>query len=130
MKMMNVFFCSIIIVFFLWFSSLFAADPVEYEKLDEKSQITESAKPIYPEKARKDSLIGTTFIEVEVDTKGKVTVAKVKESSGHTLLDEAAIEAAKKFKFSPGKKDGEAVSTIMVIPFKFSLKKDCDKKKE
>lgn len=129
MKMMNVFFCSVITVLVL-FSSLFTADPVDYEKLDEKPQITKSVKPVYPEKARKDSFTGTTFVEIQVDTKGKVVVAKVKESSGHTLLDQAAIEAAKKFEFSSGKKDGEAVNTLMVIPFKFSLTKDCDKKKK
>lgn len=127
--MMNVFFCSVITAFIL-LSNLFAADPVDYEKLDEKPQVIKSVKPNYPEKARKDNLTGTTFVEVEVDTKGKVIVAKVKESSGHALLDEAAVEAAKKFEFSSGMKDGEAVSTRMVIPFKFSLTKDCDKKKK
>jgi TonB family protein len=129
MKIINVLFCSIIAVC-ISFSSLFTADLVEYEKLDEKPQIIKSATQVYPEKARKDNLTGTTFVEVQVDTEGKVVVAKVKESSGHTLLDEAAIEAAKKFEFSSGMKDGKAVSTLMVIPFKFSLTKDCDKKKK
>jgi protein TonB len=127
--MKNVFFCSVIAVFVL-FSSLIAVDLVDYEKLDEKPQIIKSAKPVYPEKARKDNLTGTTFVEVEVDTEGKVVIAKVKKSSGHTLLDETAIETAKKFEFSSGKKNGKAVNTLMVIPFKFSLTKDCDKKKK
>lgn len=125
-------FCSLtaFIISFLLVNLLSSADIVKYDDLDEKPQILQSAQPKYPEEARKNGLVGTAFVEVLVDEYGKVTSSKIKKSSGYKLLDDASMEAAQDFKFSPGKKDGKTVKTQMVIPFKFKLKKDCQKKKE
>lgn len=111
-------------------SLLSSADIVKYEDLDEKPEILQSAQPKYPEEARKKGLVGTAFVEILVDESGKITSSKIKKSSGYKLLDDASIEAAQNFKFSPGKKGGKTVKTQMVIPFKFKLKKECKKKKE
>src|SRR5215470_16213993 len=60
--------------------------------------------PEYSEEARKAKFQGTVLLYIEVDPSGKATNIKVARSLG-LGLDEKAIEAVKKWKFSPGKKD-------------------------
>jgi TonB family protein len=59
--------------------------------------------PNYPGAALRNHLEGTVTIEIRVDESGKVTDANIQKSSGHTPLDEAALEAVKRnWKFPPG----------------------------
>jgi TonB family protein len=69
-------------------------------------------KPIYPELARKMNIVGTARVEVVVAANGTVKDARV--VGGHPLLANAALDAAKKWRFEPA-----AVETSGVIEFKF-----------
>ena len=125
----SIYVFSMFVFILLYTSILSSADIVKYDDLDETPQILKSTQPEYPEKARKSGFGGTALVEIIVDKSGTVTKATIKKSSGHISLDDASLEAAKKFEFSPGKKEGKAVKTQMVIPFKFKLKEKCKKKK-
>lgn len=57
------------------------------------------SKPKYPEQARKRGVEGSAKIKVDVDDKGNVTNVRVAESSGNRDLDEAAVRAARRWKF-------------------------------
>jgi protein TonB len=68
--------------------------------------------PVYPELARKMSISGTVKIEVVVAPNGTVKDARV--VGGHPVLANAALEAAKKWRFEPA-----ASENTGVIDFKF-----------
>ncbi len=53
--------------------------------------------PVYPELARKMHVTGTVKLEVNVDAEGQVQDVKV--LSGHALLRDAAVTAAKQWVF-------------------------------
>ena len=63
-------------------------------------------KPEYSEEARKSRLQGTVLLRIEVDTHGTAQNITVRRSLG-LGLDDRAIEAVKKWKFSPGKVNGK-----------------------
>ena len=69
-------------------------------------------QPSYPELARKMKLAGTVKIEVVVAPNGTVKGARI--VGGHPVLANAALDAAKKWRFEPA-----AAETSGVIDFKF-----------
>ena len=68
--------------------------------------------PAYPELARKMNLSGTVKIEVVVAQNGTVKDARV--VGGHPVLANAALDAARKWRFEPA-----AMESKGIIDFKF-----------
>ncbi len=95
---------------------------VSFYELDTKPQVTKRVMPDYPETARKEGFEGMVIIMVLLDETGHVIQATPVRSSGYTALDSAAIQAARKFEFTPAMKDGKPVKVKMTIPFNFRLK--------
>jgi TonB family protein len=61
-------------------------------------------KPDYPAEARTRHLTGSGIIMLDVDVAtGRVTDARVVQSMGHKILDDAALDAFRKWRFKPGK---------------------------
>jgi periplasmic protein TonB len=77
-------------------------------------------EPEYSEEARKAKYQGTVLLYIEVDPNGRATNIRVARSLG-LGLDEKAIEAVKQWKFTPGKKDGKAVTVAATIEVNFRL---------
>jgi periplasmic protein TonB len=77
-------------------------------------------EPEYSEEARKAKYQGTVLLYVEVDPSGHATNIRVARSLG-LGLDEKAIEAVRKWKFAPGKKDGRPVAVAATIEVNFRL---------
>ena len=77
-------------------------------------------EPEYSEEARKAKHQGTVMLYVQIDTSGHATHIQVIKSLG-LGLDEKAIEAVNKWKFSPGKKDGKPVTVEATIEVNFRL---------
>ncbi|NOX37685.1 MAG: energy transducer TonB [Calditrichaeota bacterium] len=94
---------------------------VPFHALSEKPVVIKRVEPVYPELARKAGIEGRVIVKVLINTKGDVE--KVEVIKSHPLLDQAAIEAAKQFKFKPGKQRDRYVKVWMTIPFNFRLKK-------
>lgn len=78
------------------------------------------AKPKYPEVARMAQVEGTVIVKVLVGPDGSVMQAQVIQSV-HPLVNKAAIEAAYKCKFIPGKQRNIPVKAWMALPFNFRL---------
>lgn len=78
--------------------------------------------PDYPELARKRGQEGVVRIRCQVDATGMVTATSVAVSSGHRLLDEAALKAVKKWRFKPAASNGVPVSGSVVVPVEFRLR--------
>ena len=75
--------------------------------------------PVYPEIARRARAMGKVEVDVVVDESGKVISAQA--VSGPPSLREAAVEAAKRARFSPTKLSGAAVKITGSINYNFSL---------
>ncbi|RMF55365.1 MAG: energy transducer TonB [Calditrichaeota bacterium] len=93
---------------------------VPFYALSEKPEVIKRVQAEYPELAKKAGIEGTVVLKVLVNTKGDVEKVEVLKS--HPLLEEAAIKAAKQFKFKPGKQRDKFVKVWMSIPFTFKLK--------
>jgi TonB family protein len=77
-------------------------------------------EPEYSEEARKAKFQGTVLLFVIVDENGKPRDIKIIRPLG-LGLDQKAVEAVEKWKFSPGKKDGKPVAVQAQIEVNFRL---------
>jgi TonB family protein len=76
-------------------------------------------KPNYPQTARSSRASGIVIVEVVIDESGKVVSAKA--TSGHTLLRQAAVQAAQGARFSPTLLSGRPVKIAGEINYNFAL---------
>lgn len=76
--------------------------------------------PHYPTAAWQQGLKGTTTTLVAIDGKGSVRGGIVTASSGHDILDAAALEAVARWTFATSRADPPAVSLVR-IPFDFDF---------
>jgi protein TonB len=80
------------------------------------------AKTAYPPFARENDLEGTVYIQFVIDKGGKITEAVIARSSGHKILDDAALAHVKTMpSWKPGKQRGKPVRVQYVVPIKFKL---------
>ncbi len=77
--------------------------------------------PVYPELARSIGLEGVVIIECRVDTAGDVVDARVLR--GHPLLDAAALEAVRRWRYRPTLLNGRRVSVLMTVTVRFQLRR-------
>ena len=61
------------------------------------------------------------LLRVLVDEKGRTKAIEVNQSSGHDLLDRAATEAIKKWRFVPAHAGTKPVETWVKVPIEFQL---------
>jgi TonB family protein len=83
-------------------------------------RILSDPEPEYSEEARKAGYSGTCVISITVDTDGKVRDIELERPIGKGL-DEKAIEAVRKWRFEPARKDGEAVAVRIRVEITFHL---------
>jgi TonB family protein len=75
----------------------------------------------YPEQATKAGLEGTVVLQLDIDAEGKVSGATVVNPAGHGF-DEAAVEAARQFRFVPAVRAGKPVPSRILYRYSFTLK--------
>jgi protein TonB len=78
-------------------------------------------KPEYPPQARDQGLQGLVLLRVRVLPDGKAGEVLVERSSGHAILDQAALRAVKTWVFVPATRNGIAVASWASVPVRFSL---------
>lgn len=78
--------------------------------------IGENPPPEYPRRAIRLAIEGRVLIEVAVDAQGKVTGCKVVRSSGHAILDRAALKAVRSWRFLNG-------PGVVCVPVSFVLRR-------
>ena len=77
-------------------------------------------KIVYPEIALRARVEGKVFVKAFVDETGTVTSAEIVKGIG-AGCDEAAIDAVRQTKFSPGKQRGRPIKVQVTIPIIFKL---------
>lgn len=78
-------------------------------------------KPEFPQEAQRKNQAGLVVVRVEVRANGRAGEVRVVQSSGFALLDDSALEAARKWTFRPAQKEGLAVRCEVEVPFQFKL---------
>jgi periplasmic protein TonB len=79
---------------------------------------TNRPQPIYPAAARTIRATGVVKLEVMIDENGDVT--DIQKASGHAMLQSAAKEAVRKWKFKPFMRDGQPVKATGFVNFNFN----------
>jgi protein TonB len=75
--------------------------------------------PVYPVVARNAHVEGVVIIEATIDEHGGVAAAHVLRSIA--LLDQAAIDAVTRWRFTPARLNGEAVPVVITVTVRFTL---------
>lgn len=79
---------------------------------------TSLPKPAYPAIAKAAHASGTVNVQVLVDESGNVVTARA--VSGHPLLQQSAVAAARQAKFTPTKLSGQPVKVTGIIVYNFA----------
>jgi TonB family protein len=99
------------------------ANPASKENVQKdvvlQGQAVTRVQPIYPARARMYNASGEVRVQVDISEKGRVTNAKA--ISGHPLLRDSAVDAARKWVFKPTTVDGVPVTTRIVLNFDFTV---------
>jgi TonB family protein len=94
--------------------------PPDFVPVEEMPQVIKKVEPKYPEAALKDKIEGAVFVKVWIDEQGNVKKTVLLKSDKE-IFNNAAVEASKQWKFTPGKIKGKPVDMWVSIPFRFSL---------
>lgn len=86
----------------------------------DSARLVQSVQPVYPPAARKKHLEGVVELRLVVDPEGRVQ--SVNLVSGSPLLAQAALDAARQFRYSPALLDGRPIETIQTADISFQLK--------
>jgi protein TonB len=92
-----------------------------YEGAKANAAYLHNPKPEYPALAKKRQWEGKVILKVRVLADGKASQVSIATSSGHDILDEAALEAVSQWHFVPAKRGGQAVESWVNVPINFNL---------
>lgn len=80
-----------------------------------------SPAPRYPERARRRGWQGTVLLNVLIARSGKPAQVEIQQSSGFEILDNAALQAVKKWSFHPAAYGDSALEAWVKVPIVFRL---------
>jgi TonB family protein len=85
----------------------------------QEAQLIRSVPPTYPALAKTTRVSGDVVVDALINASGNVTTVKV--VSGPVLLQQAAIETVRQWKYAPARLDGQAVAMHLTVTVKFRL---------
>ncbi|MGA9117060.1 MAG: TonB family protein [Bacteroidota bacterium] len=94
--------------------------PADFVPVEKEPVIVKKVEPRYPELAMRAGLEGKVWVKIWVDKEGKPKQVVVLKSDAE-IFNEAAVEAAKQFLFTPAYMNNGPVSVWVSIPFRFKL---------
>jgi len=78
-------------------------------------------RPAYPSAPRRLGIQGTTMLRVHILADGRIGDVRVEHSAGHPDLDQAAMEAVRRWRFEPARRGADAVAMWVLLPVEFRL---------
>lgn len=93
---------------------------ISVNSLDRTPMVRAQETPRYPDSAKKEGLTGTVDVEFIVGPAGDVRNVQIL-SATNPVFEEPTRRAISKWRFEPGRKDGQVVSFRMRQPITFSL---------
>lgn len=125
--MKNIFVLSFMIIAFVGIlpqqkevAKLQKADESGFIEVDKVPALKSHLKPVYPKLAKAAGIEGTVYLKLLINEKGNVEKAKV-EQGVKDMLDNSALDAAKKAAFSPAMLNNKAVKVWVILPVAFKL---------
>lgn len=88
--------------------------------LEKRPEPVTQIAPVYPAELRKAKVEGLVTMLFVLDEKGRVEEPRV-ENSTRPEFEKPALEAIRKWRFTPGMKDGQPVRTYIRIPMRFRV---------
>lgn len=102
-----------------------AQPKVEHESIIEPPRFgaayLHNPAPDYPPLARRLGEQGRVLLRVLVSVNGDTDKVQIETSSGSNKLDQAAIQAVKRWNFIPAKRSNQPISAYVLVPVQFSL---------
>jgi len=98
-----------------------AADTQPYQSPSFNAAYLNNPAPKYPSVSRRLGEQGLVLLRVQVTADGAAESVELQTGSGSSRLDQAALEAVKKWQFIPAKRGEQSVSASVVVPIRFSL---------
>jgi protein TonB len=100
------------------------------EPAERSSRVVQQAAPLYqinpppeyPKLARRRGLEGVVVLAARIDVSGHVQELEIMTSSGHKILDQAALKAVRYWLFRPGTIDGQPYEMRVNVPVRFCLR--------
>lgn len=77
--------------------------------------------PDFPYEMRREGVGGVVTIKCVIDEKGNVQEPEVQKATNDAFI-KPAVDALKKWKFKPARKDGVVIAQRVTIPIQFSIK--------
>ena len=99
-----------------------AAPVIADTEPDYKASYLNNPPPAYPMVARRNGLQGRVVLNVEVLADGICGQINIHKSSGYAMLDNAALQTVRTWRFMPARQAGRAVDKWFMIPIQFYLK--------
>jgi TonB family protein len=85
-------------------------------------KVVSSILPQYPASVLEEGIEGVTILQVYVEPSGRASDISVAQTSGNTLLDQAAREAVKTWVFQAASQGGGAIASCLQVPIRFNLR--------
>ncbi len=77
--------------------------------------------PAYPAISRRLGHQGKVVMRVLVNAGGSADQVEIRTNSGHDLLDQAALNAVRRWRFVPARQGDQAVAAWVLVPITFTL---------
>jgi protein TonB len=90
--------------------------------VDELPRIVSNPAPRYPAEALMTGIQGVVVLRVAVGADGRVVSTRVHRTSGLASLDEAALEAVRRWRFVPARRRGVPVAREVAVPVRFTIR--------
>lgn len=98
--------------------------PVKVELPNSKADYLHNPPPEYPPMSVRRGEQGQVLLKVLIGADGLPQKVELLSSSGFERLDKAALEAAMRWRYVPGKRGGVAEAMWYQVPMVFNLKKE------
>ncbi|HET7832790.1 MAG TPA: energy transducer TonB [Gallionella sp.] len=93
---------------------------------DYRASYLNNPKPPYPTVAQRMGWEGKVMLNVEVLASGLPGQISVRQSSGHEVLDRAALQAVRTWRFVPARHGGQAITKEFPVPVRFVNPKETE----
>ena len=85
----------------------------------QQAKLVRDVRPVYPVLAKRGHIEGVVRLQATIGKDGSVD--KVEPVSGHPVLQQAAIDAVRQWRYKPTTLNGEAVEVVTTIDVVFKI---------
>lgn len=98
-----------------------AAPPVPVVPPSFNAAYLNNPPPAYPRLARRQGHHGTVVLRVFVGSGGSAESVQIRSSCGYEELDQAALEAVRRWRFVPARQGDQPIAAWVLVPITFTL---------